>query len=516
MAYAEIVFSDKQQLALLGFAISDKKIFEASTDFGVTPEWFVNPNALKIWKELLAFYDEMRRVPLIEELKSRPTFVKEDQRVRDACNRTLEAALAARADIGYDTLVTAMREWSVARSMRDAIEKTVDFWNRGDINLALNQFRNGYSDIEKIDQKTLSARCQDAHSRVQGEREERLRQAEHILTYGVTYLDDATGGILPNDLVLIGAKTGAGKTQLVTRIASVNATEGKRVVLFALEAEENEIERRLKYGLLAKAYGVWVRQNPGNHRAIDYSLWRLGKLEAELGRFDVGVEKRMEAYKTLSTVYRKGGDYGIEELERDIMRVQAETDLIIIDHLHYIDIGSEDENAGMKKIVKKLRDLAIGLGKPIVLVAHMRKDQFRGKYTPLMPALEDFHGSSDIIKIATTAIILAPCFDADFKRPEQLATMDNTWATYFRISKCRLDGSRLRYTGVCWFDTVTGIYRRPYAVGKLAGNDTVWMPMEWERRPHWSTENAVVDLQPSNFRDQLQRARRGQKEPAAT
>lgn len=504
MSYAEIVFSDKQQLALLGYSATDQKIFDAAVDFGVTPEWFVNPNALKIWKEVLAFVSLMQRVPSLEELKSRPTFITEEQKIRDACSRTLEAALAARGDIGYDTIVIALREWSVARSMRDTIEKTVDFWNRGDISLALNQFRDGYSSVEKIDQQSLNTRCQDAHTRATVERAERVAQAPKIMAYGVQYLDDATGGILPNDLIVISAKTGAGKTQLVARIAAKNASEGKHVTLFALEAEENEIERRLKYGLLARRYGLWIKQTGAtNAKAVEYSQWRLHRLDPELGQFEKDAEDQMKAYKTLQTVYRKGGDYGIAELERDIMRVQSATDLIIIDHLHYIDIDDENENSGMKKIVKKLRDLAIGLGKPIILIAHMRKDQFRGKYTPLMPSLEDIHGSSDIIKIATTAIILAPCFDARFLDPLEMDNMDGTWATYFRVAKYRLDGSRLRYTGVSFFDPVTGVYRHKYAVGQLINADTHWKTLYGaeDRRPYWTKANGAIRLRSTNDED---------------
>jgi hypothetical protein len=205
----------------------------------------------------------------------------------------------------------------------------------------------------------------------------------------------------------------------------------------------------------------------------------------------------MEAFSNLQTIYRKGGDYGVEELERDILRVAPSTDLIIVDHLHYVDVDGEDENQGVKKIVKKLRDLALGLGKPIILVAHMRKTP-GGKYAPLMPSLEDFHGSSDIIKIATTAIILGPCYNPKFFKPsmdQYELDLQDTWATYMRIAKCRLDGSRLRYTGVGFFDPQLGAYRDPYAVGQLVSNDCHWEPVA--RKPHWA-KNGILQLRSTN------------------
>jgi replicative DNA helicase len=55
--------------------------------------------------------------------------------------------------------------------------------------------------------------------------------------FGVTYLDAALKGICPNDLILIGATSGAGKTELCAQIARINAKLGKRVNYIALEAE---------------------------------------------------------------------------------------------------------------------------------------------------------------------------------------------------------------------------------------------------------------------------------------
>ena len=95
-------------------------------------------------------------------------------------------------------------------------------------------------------------RC--AADRFQEEEAHRKELWGRILKFGVSYLDDALLGILPNDLVLIGAPSGAGKTQLCVNIANANLAEGKRVHVFALEAEQDEWERRIKYQMLCQAY----------------------------------------------------------------------------------------------------------------------------------------------------------------------------------------------------------------------------------------------------------------------
>jgi archaellum biogenesis ATPase FlaH len=340
----------------------------------------------------------------------------------------------------------------------------------------------------------------DTPTRADGERKERLDQKDRVLQYGVSYLDDATGGIGVNELVLIGAKTGVGKTQLVTRIASFNARRKKRVALFALEAEPNEIERRIKFSVLAAEFR---RRNPSAEVNLNYRDWRRGAFDAELSPFEESVNAMIrERYSTLRTIYKGWGSYTVSDLERDITRLAPTTDLIIVDHLHYIDSseGSRDEFEEQKRVLKVLRDLALSLSKPIVLVAHLRKTMGGRKSAPLVPDLEDFHGSSDIIKIATTAILLAPCYEnmALFTAGVPDRFIDHTlnpprvarlWATYMRVGKFRIEGAITRYTGIAFFDDATGNYRDQYGVGRLVSGDCSWVPEE--HPPFWATHGIL-------------------------
>ena len=79
-------------------------------------------------------------------------------------------------------------------------------------------------------------------------------------------------------------------------------------------------------------------------------------------------------------------------------------DLIVVDHLHYVD-GDDDENEhkSLGDTVKAIRDVSLRIGRPIVLIAHLRKRDARAKQ--LVATLDDFHGSSNVVKICTQAII---------------------------------------------------------------------------------------------------------------
>lgn len=210
------------------------------------------------------------------------------------------------------------------------------------------------------------------------ERSQRTRQGAACLSFGVQFLDEALGGIYANDLIVYGAKSGIGKTQLATITAMENAKAGKRVHYFALEAEPNEIERRIKYQLLAEVFFKTLRKD-FPHVNFNYLDWYYGRLDEALGRFEPEIEATMtELFPTLWTEYRTG-DFTAGDFERKFLAIQDQTDLVIIDHLHYFDFDDDNENRAIKAIVKKIRDLALLTGKPVILIAHLRKSDRRIK-----------------------------------------------------------------------------------------------------------------------------------------
>jgi hypothetical protein len=314
-------------------------------------------------------------------------------------------------------------------------------------------------------------------SRVMGERDERLANASDILQFGVNFLDRAFGGIAKHDVILIGAKTGVGKTELSRYIAMFNASRGKRVHFLALEADPTEIERRTKYTMLADM--VYRDQNiePMKRLRMNYLDWNLGRLDEITKRYESVVDKVIaETLHTLHTLYRVR-DFTVKELEQRFDEIAKETDLVVLDHLHYIDTHDPNENRGYKIIVKKIRDLALTLGKPVIVVAHLRKADRR--FSTLVPDIEDFHGTSDVPKMSTKAIILAPAHD----RPSPVKSI---WNTYIAPVKCRLDGSRTRFVAVVPFDATTNAYQDSFVLGKMTKGGTEFEELEPDQMPAWA------------------------------
>jgi replicative DNA helicase len=311
-------------------------------------------------------------------------------------------------------------------------------------------------------------------SRLHGELDERKAMASRALNYHTTFLDDYLRGILPNDLVVLGAPSGMGKTDLALGIAASNAASGHPVAYFALEAEPRELERRTKYKLLAKR--AHAEKHPRRYD-LNYADWLLGNCEDIVGHNNAAADHDMLSKLGRLWTYYRGTKFGAAELHAKILEVHERVDLIVVDHLHYVDTDTDENEArALGEVVKTIRDVALRIGKPILLVAHLRKRDQRQKQC--IATLDDFHGSSNVVKIATQVIALEHAYDVESPK----------WylaPTYVTILKDRRAGAP-RLVALCSFDKRTGGYADAYSLGKFGKGGATWEELELGDRPSWA------------------------------
>jgi KaiC/GvpD/RAD55 family RecA-like ATPase len=284
------------------------------------------------------------------------------------------------------------------------------------------------------------------------ELEDRVKGPRKTMRFGVDFLDDALRGIFPDDLILLGAPSGLGKTQLCCNIAYANLEEGRRVHYVALEASQYEIERRLKYPLVMERF-LADPNRPSLGKKLTYPDWLMGESSKELEPYEKDAATFFDAaFKNLS-IYYKQEKFGVHELIQSVLWAAADTDLILIDHVHYFDLDDDNENRAIREIAKTVRSLALEQQVPILLVAHLRKrDRANDE---LVAGLDEFHGSSDLYKIATKVITLAP----------GRMTESGQFETFFRIPKNRIDGGVTRFLGRQLFNPKRGGYENGYQLG---------------------------------------------------
>jgi replicative DNA helicase len=313
------------------------------------------------------------------------------------------------------------------------------------------------------------------------EENEKKREAngEKLIPFGISFLDDSLEGILPQDLILVTAQSGVGKTEVVTQIA-LNATKsGKRVYFLALESYKGEVEDRLLY---KACVDLFYKDKERRHGSPDYLKWSHGKQISLLEKYKEQAKQELKVFGENMMILDGGDDFGIEDFEKIFIQAGKEKiDLFVLDHLHYMEAGDENENQFHKRAVKKMQELVKRYGVPMLLVAHIRKRDRRQKV--VAPSMDDIHGSSDIFKMATKMISLASGpFDNRTK---------TQFPTYVRVAKCRYGSARDTYIGLCVYDITANSYHDAYDVGRLTADEEDVKILEPQDRPHWYRNRAL-------------------------
>jgi len=318
-----------------------------------------------------------------------------------------------------------------------------------------------------------------------------------LCTYGIKPLDDALICINKGELTVIGADSGVGKTEIAIQIASHNAKLGKKVALYHLEGGYREAIARMKWRDICQEYYT-------NHREagleMNYQKWSvnidqdplMSKLESIIW------EKYKEAYKNNLFIHHQEGDVTLIDFLASLLDFHSletafgaqlgnvsmsqgfDLDLVVADHLQYFSLDqSENEITEITKIIRGLKKVTDDHQIPVVLISHLRKKtKDRG-----LPDQQDFYGSSNIPKIANTAITLTPQLNKeDF--------YNGIYPTWLRIVKSRV-GIRSSIAILSDFDTKAKTYSDKYEIFKV-NNDGHTSPeaLAPHELPRWAQGSA--------------------------
>lgn len=268
--------------------------------------------------------------------------------------------------------------------------------------------------------------------------------------FGVPYLDKELLGISRSDLVVIGARSGAGKSSLARIIYEHN--NPLTTALFSLENFEGDLLAEE----IRKAY------NDRMKTAYSSREWQTGEVQADRVVFEQ-IEKELSPRFNSDTIFGRqtpdGEPWTVETLKNWMFRCVTSmgVDLIILDHLDYLDRDNpnESDNSHITELMKMIRDVqeAAPNGCGVVAFSHLRKPI--GKVDDVkVPNENEFIGSSNKIKQATQVVLLAPTNEPP------LGICYGTWCC---IRKNRNGGIKNQAARLL-FNPVTASYEDEYAL----------------------------------------------------
>ena len=273
-----------------------------------------------------------------------------------------------------------------------------------------------------------------------------MKDNKRIGTFGNAYLDYKLKGINKGDLVLIGSRSGAGKSTIAELIATHNADRGVKVTLISLENFEGD-------NILNTAYYYY------KELAKDYNLnlrdFVSGEFHKDLNCLEKAQELTEKRYKNINLINRNNErGFTLEDLKECLTdaKVNKGSELVIIDHLDYFDkLANESDNEHISNLMSEIREAQYALKIPIVAISHLRKN---GDKECKVPSMDEFIGSSNKVKQSTIVVLFAPDDETNENRLITDKYLRSTWCCIRKLRNGGIDNT----VGRLEFDTKLGKY----------------------------------------------------------
>lgn len=243
-------------------------------------------------------------------------------------------------------------------------------------------------DIDKIIEKLQSIQnlnvCSIAKSTdsLFKELKESFYTKNHLnMKFGISALDSDIK-IRAGDLVIIGARTGCGKSALALQFARVLASQERKVLYFNLEMSERQVLERIISA----------------DKQINLS--RLSYAESYIGNDE---KEKFESFEGNTNLKFCSGSFDIPKIQLEARRNLP--DVIFVDYLQLVKPGANYKGnrvAEVSEISHKLKALAMDLQIPIIALSQLNRESERKSE----PTSSDLRECGDLENDASIVLLL--------------------------------------------------------------------------------------------------------------
>ena len=341
------------------------------------PMMFSNKLLGSMYKTILRYTNNSAKISsyrLVREMVSDELTEKELMAFVNECEKCAEKA----NDIITAT-ETIIDDWTL-RAVRGMIKnKTLD--NRRDVKDLIAKMESIISE-EKTAFRTIAEIGDDVRKKIFTEnRPERI----HL---GFTELDDIIGGIEKGDVVVVGARSGVGKSAFVSQIISNISADGKRVGLYNLEMHDEQVYKRLL------SFHSKVRMNRIKN-ADSYDSYEEKRV----------IENSIDVLSKRAIFIKSKGKRTVSSIKNECRNMDF--DLLIIDYLGLLSPESKYSNnrtAEVGHISRAIRAMALELNLPVIILSQLNR--ISESTADKMPEMSHLRESGDIEQDASIVILI--------------------------------------------------------------------------------------------------------------
>lgn len=294
----------------------------------------------------------------------------------------IATAAPTAANAGYHARI--LREFSDRRRILRACQQTMAGIHSESVEdllsgLVVNVDGPGQDNI-----KTMAEVMQEVDKRIKYRSEHRDELIG--VSTGLVGLDIATGGLMPGDLIIIGARPGMGKSALADQIATGAAMSGVPAHICNVEMSNEQLGMRM----LSKQSNISGPRLRGGQIEEDKEAYRLAK--AELSRLPITFDdvsfKLNDIQRSFNKAYRRGMRLGI------------------LDYIQLVRNSGKGKSREREigEIPTMLKQLAKSLRIPVVALAQLNREV--DKRENKRPVLSDLRDSGQLEQDADVIIFL--------------------------------------------------------------------------------------------------------------
>lgn len=351
-------------------------IFE-NADYLIEEDDFVFERNKKIAKAIIELRSEKQNISMIS-VKSK---IRANQnQVLEYISKIGDNIYGSKSDEVYRQLI----QLSQKRKMFNLAHKILENIENEDIETYSQKVIKDINDITKQTQKEESLTEQITNTLTEIEANWKNRN-DYSLYTGILDLDKKTCGLHNQELTIIGARPGVGKTTLALQIAEKIATSNKNVLFISLEMSEVQLIQK-------------IIARDGN---INSYKMRMGTLEDK--DFETITQVASQISQMQMTINTKIRNIQQIELQCRKLKNKNKLDMVVID---YIQLLKSNEKFNLREqevadISRRLKLLSLELNIPIIALCQLNRNANNAE-----PTLADLRESGSLEQDADNILFL--------------------------------------------------------------------------------------------------------------
>lgn len=281
----------------------------------------------------------------------------------------------------YSELISLSKKRKIFDLLQNKVSEIADAEN---IDVLAESIVKQINSIEQLNEKeqTFSEQVLNTVSALE---DNYNNKNDYSLYTGLMDLDNKICGLHNQELTIIGARPGVGKTTFALQIATKIAEKGKNVTIISLEMSDIQIIQKI---LATKTKVNSYKMRMGTIEDDDWE--KIARASTEISKLPINLITKATTIQRIETISRK-------------LKNQNKLDLLVIDYIQLIKNKNKFSNREQEvaDITRTLKLLSLELKIPIIGLCQLSRNATRQE-----PTLADLRESGAIEQDADNVIFL--------------------------------------------------------------------------------------------------------------